>query len=51
MQKRIAVACCCGLFFAVGWAFGQQSLSASKWAEYGKENKLARTMYLNLSPA
>jgi hypothetical protein len=46
MRKRIAVACCCGLFFAVGWAFGQQSLSASKWAEYGNGNKLARTMYL-----
>jgi len=46
MWKRIAIACCCGLIFAVGWALGQQSLSASKWTEYGNENKLARIMYL-----
>jgi hypothetical protein len=46
MRKRIAVVCCFGLFFAVGWAFGQQSLSASKWSEYGNVDKLARTMYL-----
>jgi hypothetical protein len=46
MRKRIAISCCFGLLFAVGWAFGQQNLSSSKWAEYGKADKFARMMYL-----
>jgi hypothetical protein len=46
MRKRIAVACCCGVFFVVAWAFGQQALDASRWSEYGKRDELARTMYV-----
>jgi hypothetical protein len=46
MRKRIAVACCCVVFFVVGWAFGQQALDASRWSEYGKRDELARTMYV-----
>jgi hypothetical protein len=46
MRRQIAIACCCGLLLAVGWAFGQQNLSASKWAEYGKADKFARMMHL-----
>jgi hypothetical protein len=46
MMKTIVLGCFCLLIFSSGWVFGQQTLDASKWHQYGKADELARTMYV-----